>query len=90
LNQYIVHIHYSETVRARARSFVHDVEVVAPNPDWARDVAMRHFNHLADYSWVGWIRTVAKVEVEHVPWGEAVQDAHALAVPRPKPGESPT
>ena len=87
MNRYIVHIHYSETVRARPRSFVHDVEVQAPNPDWAGHVAMQHFNHLADSSWVGWIRTVEKVEVEQVPWGEAVEDAHALVRPRREQGE---
>jgi hypothetical protein len=89
VTRYFVRIHFSETVRAETRRFTHDIGAEASSSDEAIRLALDHFTDLGQESWVGWIRTVEKVEVERVPRGEVLQDVHAFVKPRPKPDEAP-
>ena len=88
MTRYRVRIHFSETVRGKSRQFVHGIGAEAYSPDEAIRLALDHFTNLSQNSWVGWIRTVEKVEVERVPAGHLLDDVHAFVRPRRKPGET--
>lgn len=66
-NRYIATYEYTETVRGKERSFVHESIIEATNQATAYREAVNHFDKLARDSSVGWMRVLTSCKIATAP-----------------------